>query len=213
MARNINDIYGFINYIFGKQLGDFITVEECMQCLDNAQMQLFEEEFKVYSANQTIVDSLLPFKVIQSFTSDASGNVTFQSNYMHLLAGAYTTTNNTINPIRFVTEDELPYYLTNQLRPVATSSPCAINIANGFKLFPESAQSGKYSYMKRPATPVLAYTYVNRVFTYNSGSSTQLEFSDAYVNNIISRALSLIGVSLSEQEVQQFAQQQTQSTM
>jgi len=213
MARNINDIYGFINYIFGKQLGDFITVEECMQCLDNAQMQLFEEEFKVYSVNQTIIDSLLPFKVIQSFTSDASGNVTFQPNYMHLLAGAYTTTNNTINPIRFVTEDELPYYLTNQLRPVATSSPCAINIANGFKLFPESAQSGKYSYMKRPATPVLAYSYVNRVFTYNSSGSTQLEFSDAYVNNIISRALSLIGVSLSEQEVQQFAQQQTQSTM
>ena len=213
MARNINDIYTLINYIFSKQLGGFITVEEAMIALDAGQLELFEDEFKAYSVNQTIVDSILPFKVVQDFTSTSGGVVSFQSDYMHLLAGAYTTTNSTINPIRFVTEGELPYYLTNQLRPVLLNSPCAVNIANGFQLFPASAQTGKYSYMKRPATPVLNYTYVSRVFTYNPTGSVQLGFSDAYVNNIVSRALKYISISLSEQEVQQFAQSQTQSTM
>jgi hypothetical protein len=212
MARNINDIYQLINYIFSKQLGDFISPEEVMPCLDAAQLELFEEEFKAYSVNQTIVDSILPFKTVQDFTANSSGVVSFQPDYMHLLAGAYTTTNSTVNPIRFVTESELPYYLTNQLRPVLLSSPCAVNIANGFQLFPASAQTGKYSYMKRPVTPVLSYTVVSRVFTYNSGSSVQLQFSDAYINNIISRALKYIGISLGEEEVQQFAQQQTQIT-
>ena len=212
MARNINDIYTLINYIFSKQLGGFITVEEAMIALDAGQLELFEDEFKAYSVNQTIVDSILPFKVVQDFTSTSGGVVSFQSDYMHLLAGAYTTTSGTVNPIRFVTEGELPYYLTNQLRPVLLSSPCAVNIANGFQLFPSSAQTGKYSYMKRPATPILSYTLVSRVFTYNSGASTQLQFSDAYINNIISRALKYIGISLGEEEVQQFAQQQTQIT-
>ena len=65
-----------------------------------------------------------------------------------------------------------------------------------------------YTYLRRPATPVLAYTYVDRVFTYLPNLSTQIEFYDVYANNIISRALKYIGINLDEAGVSQFAQAQ-----
>jgi hypothetical protein len=81
-------------------------------------------------------------------------------------------------------------------------------------LYPAATQSGFYNYLRRPATPVLGYTQAegSRTITYNPNTSTQLEFTDVYINNIMSRALKFWGINMAEQDIQQFAQIQTQET-
>ena len=210
--RNINDIYNIIVYIFQKDRGGFITTDEVCLVLDNAQMELYSDLFKAYQINQLIVDGLSPFKVKQSFTSASDGQVTMLGDYQHLLGAVYTIYGSSFNTVRFVNDDELPNAVKSQLRPVTLTSPIAIDSALGFQLYPNSVQEGFYTYLRIPATPVWGGTLVNRVLTYNPLTSTQIEFYDSYINNIISRALKYIGINMGEDEVEQFAQSQTQQT-
>ncbi len=199
-------------FIVRKERGVFVTVNEAMQTLDNAQLEAVEEWFSTYGTTQIIHDAIRKLRVQKSFTSDSTGLVTFDADYLHLIGGAYTVSGSTINNVRFLNEDELALALKSQLRAVSTSNPIAIDASVGFRLYPAATQSGFYNYLKRPATPVLGYTQSGRTITYNPGTSTQLEFTDVYINNIISRALKFWGINMAEQDIQQFAQVQTQET-
>lgn len=199
-------------FIVRKERGVFVTVNEAMQTLDNAQLEAVEEWFSTYGATQIIHDAIRKLRVQKSFTSDSTGLVTFDSDYLHLIGGAYTVSGSTINNVRFLNEDELALALKSQLRAVSTSNPIAIDASVGFRLYPAATQSGFYNYLRRPATPVLGYTQSGRTITYDPNTSTQLEFTDVYINNIISRALKFWGINMAEQDIQQFAQIQTQET-
>jgi len=212
MAYNIYDIYNQMLFIVRNERGVFVTVDQAMHTLDNVQLEAVEEWFSTYGTTQIIHDAIRKLRVQKSFTSDSTGLVTFDADYLHLIGGAYTVSGSSINNVRFLNEDELALALKSQLRAVSTSNPIAIDASVGFRLYPAATQSGFYNYLRRPATPVLGYTQAGRTITYNSGTSTQLEFTDVYINNIISRALKFWGINMAEQDIQQFAQLQTQET-
>ena len=212
MAYNINDVYNQMIFIVRKERGVFVTIPEAMQTLDNAQLEAVEEWFSTYGTTQIIHDAIRKLRVQKSFTSDSTGLVTFDADYLHLIGGAYTVSGSTINNVRFLNEDELALALKSQLRLVSDSNPIAIDASVGFKLYPAAIQSGFYNYLRRPATPVLGFTQSGRNITYDPNTSTQLEFTDVYINNIISRALKFWGINMAEQDIQQFAQIQTQET-
>jgi hypothetical protein len=201
-----------MDYIIRKERGVYTTFPQMTAALDAAQLEKFEEDFKAYGVNQTVHDSLKPFLVRVQFTSASDGTVSFASDYMHLLAGVFTVTGSTVNKMRFINPDELPDALTNQLRAVSTSSPIATDTDLGFQIYPQSQQVGFYSYLRRPATPVFDYTQVGRVITYNSSGSTQLEWQDNYIDNIIARALSYLGINMDDEKIQVFAEQQKNET-
>jgi hypothetical protein len=212
MAYNINDVYNFLVFIVRKERGVFITIPEAMQTIDNAQLEATEDWFSQYGVTQIIHDAIRKLRSQVQFTSTSDGEVVFASDYLHMIGNPYTVTGSTINAVRFVNEDELPFALTSQLRPVSTAKPIAKDTAVGFQIYPQSTQTGFYNYLRRPATPVLGYTQAGRTITYNPNTSTQLEFTDVYINNIIARALKFWGINMAEQDIQQFAQLQTQET-
>jgi hypothetical protein len=212
MAYNINDVYNFLTFIVRKERGVFITIPEAMQTLDNAQIEATEDWFAGYGATQILHDAIRKLRSQVQFTSASDGMVSFPSDYLHMIGNPYTVTGSTVNAVRFVNEDELPYALTSQLRPVSASKPIAKDSSVGFQLYPQFLQTGFYNYLRRPNTPVLGYTQSGRTITYNPSTSTQLEFTDVYINNIIARALKFYGINMAEQDIQQFAQIQTQET-
>lgn len=212
MARSINDLYNFYQYIVRKERGVFVTIPQFNANMDAGQMDAFFEYFKAYGANQQIHDALRVFKVYQPFTSASDGYVTYPSDYFNLLGNPFTVTGSTVNTVTPVNEDELSYALTSQLRPVSTSYPIMVDTATGFSLYPQSAQTGAYFYLRRPATPELAYTQAGRVITYDAASSTQLEWEEIYWNNILAKALKYAGVNMNEQGISDFANQYNQET-
>lgn len=212
MAYNINEIYNFLDFIVRKERGVFITIPEAMQNLDTAQLEAVEDWFSGYGATQALHDAIRKLRTQVQFTSASDGMVSFASDYLHMIGNPYTVTGSTINAVRFVNEDELPYALTSQLRPVSTSKPIAKDSSVGFQLYPQSTQTGFYNYLRRPLKPVLSYTQVGRTITYDPNTSVQLEFTDVYINNIIARALKFYAINMAEQDIQQFAQLQTQET-
>lgn len=206
MARNINDIADLIYDIVRKERGVFLTYTQIMEALDSGQLEKFEQDFKSYKVSQTISDSLSVFKVTNLQFAGVGGVVTFASDYMHLLDDIFTVTGSTINKVSLLNEDEKADALTNQLRPISTSNPYYENTATGLLLYPQTTQIGFYSYLRRPATPVLGYSQVGRTITYDPTTSTQLEWQDNYINNIIARALAYLGVNMDEDKIVQFSQ-------
>jgi len=132
MARSINDYYNLYVYILRKERGIFCTIAEFNANMDAGQMDAFAEWFRPYGMNQEIHDALRPFRVYQIFTSSSSGFVTYPSDYIHLLGQPFTVTGSTVNRIDFVNEDELPFALTSQLRPLTTSYPNSSGLGSVF---------------------------------------------------------------------------------
>lgn len=205
-SRNINDIVTFVQYIIRKERGIFLLPSQCTANLDNAQMECFEEWFKLYGINQEVHDSLRPFRVYYQFTSNASGFVTYPSDYQHILGTAFTVSGSTVNEITFPNEDEFVSALNSQLRPVSLSEPIARDTSTGFSLYPQSTQIGFFTYLRRPATPVFAYTQVGRAITYDAANSVQLEWSDSFINRIIATSLKFVGINFDDNAILKFAE-------
>lgn len=207
MARTIQDISNLLRFIVRKERGVFITYAESDAALDAGQLDAFNDYFKLYAIDQVIHDALTPFRVYQPFTSTSGGVVTYEADYLHLLAGVFTVVGSDTCPVRFVQTDEYPIAISSQLRPVAVTTPIAMDTATGFQLYPATTHIGAYNYLRRPATPVFGYTQAGRVITYNSATSTQLEWGDIYINQIIAYALRFYGIYIGDEQVLSFAQQ------
>lgn len=211
MARNIFDIYNFMAYIVRKQRGVFLTIDDAMNALDSGQLDCFEDWYKVYGATNQIHDAISPFKTTGFFTSDSNGYITLPFDCMHL-ANLYCVQGSTIIPVRWFMEDEISA-LNSQLRPVTAMRPIARDDSGGVQLYPQQLQYGTYIYFKRPIKPVLGYTQVGRNITYVPATSTQLQWVETYINNVIARALVYISINMDEDGVNKFAEMYKQETI
>lgn len=206
MARNISDIVDFVQYLVRKERGVFITPAQTCDNLDAAQLNILEDYFKMYGQNQMLHDAIKPFRVYTQFTTDASGFITYPSDYLHLIGSPFSVNGSTINEITLCNEDEWVTALKSQLRPVSLSRPLGKDTSTGISLYPQTTQIGFLTYIKRPAVPVYGYTQAGRVITYDPNTSVQLEWNDAFINAIIGQSLSFVGINMDEPTVSQFAQ-------
>ncbi len=212
MARTLEDVVGFMQYIARKERGVFLTSAEATANLDTGQMDLYEEFFKMYGINQVVHDALRPFRVYYQFTSDASGFVTYTSGILHILGSPFTVAGSTVNAVKFVNEDQLPFALTSQLRQVSNAYPIAVDTSNGFSIYPQETQVGFYNYLRRPVAPVYAVVQSGRFIAYDATNSINLEWDEQYWNNIIAKALKYVGINMAEQDIYGFAEQYNQET-
>ena len=218
-------IHDTILFYLNKEQNGYVTHGEIDSVLDKAQLVLFNQyhtnpklpsqaQAALYGESQRIDDALSIFKAKYTFTNltSPSGVVTLPSDYMHLLSCFTTVYNGTLSRnvysgVQVLSEEELIERLESQVIPVSVDDPVGImNNQNKIQLFPEQGQTGGVYYLRRPVAPVFVYTQSGRTVTYNQGASTQLEWRDFDVSNVISIALSYYGLNLSSAEVMQFAQ-------
>lgn len=217
----IDKVHDFMDFIIDKQMQAYYSPPEKDSLLDRAQMTWYMELYgnprqyqpgrytpnMAYGVSQKINDSLSPFKVVATFTSDSSGVVTLPSNYIHLLALNTTESNadagrNVLRPVQILNEDELIERLESQVCPVSLSDPIGIESSSKkILLYPEVAQVGKIYYMRKPVAPVYDFTQAGRVITYVNVTSTQMEWDEPNMNTIIAKALGYVGINLGAQDI------------
>jgi hypothetical protein len=210
--RDINSLYELFRDIVRKERSVFIKIPQFNTYMDSGQLDAVEEWFAPYGDTQRLHDALRKLRVYLPFTSDYAGFVNFPSDYLHLIGNPFTVTGSTTNQIKFVNEAEFAFAIRSKGRPVTNSYPIAIDTSSGFSIYPQQEQVGYLWYLKRPATIKLAYTQLGRTVTYDPAGSVQPDFSDAYLNNILAKALRYAGVYIDEQGVSDFANQYNQET-
>ena len=120
---------------------------------------------------------------------------------------------NVFYPIKMINEDERGDRLNSQIDPPTITAPVGEIVSLGqIQLYPKvDSYTGTVSYMRRPVKPLYDYSVVGgRVIVYNPSGSIQLEWRDTDINAILLKALSSIGINLSDQEVSQFAEAKSQ---
>jgi len=206
----IQEIHEFILLLLNKHNTGYVTPEEIDSVLDRAQMWYFNklvghvEEYQpgrpiprvAYGMTSAVHDHLSPFKAQSTSASNSSGVATLPSDYMHIIA---VRKNDSMVPI--ISEDELGIRLESYIFAPSSTEPVAlINGKGAIQFYPKETHSTlSIDYLVRPDKPVFGYTQSGRTITYNSGTSTQMEWNEPALNAIIMRAVQYLGVNLDDQ--------------
>lgn len=216
---NLLEINDFIDLITSKERGGFNTYAEKDSALDRASLTLFGLYRKIYSRSIEAKEALAPFRGIYEYTTNGEGEITLSTNlvFAHLLAMDVMVNDpdapsgfnpDRRYPVTFVNEDEISERLDSQVKPPTRTAPIADIVGVGmYNLYPQVVHAGNIYYLKRPDVPVFGYTQVGRVITYNPGTSTQLEWTEPYLNEVIFLAIRYLGINLDNEKLNQYMTQ------
>ena len=216
---DLDVLYRFLNFLINKFLGAFYAPEQIDDLVDRAQMELYNRLYREYGASQRLNDSLSPFKRSFVFTpsSNPGGLIQPPADYYNLLSVIPTIYDSILQaprdvPCPVVNEDEIVAMENSQIIPLSTSNPfCVVGTNWTVQLYPKTPQAGTVYYLNRPNTPQYVYSVVSgRVVVYNQGVSTQLEWADKDVGDIIVIALEFLGVNLRANDITGWAQNKEQ---
>lgn len=135
-----------------------------------------------------------------------------QTNYLDLL-DISVQVNGNYYAVKMINEDELSNRLNSQIDPVTYTAPVGeMTQLRKIQLYPKTNNyTGTVSYMRKPIKPVYGYTVTGgRTIVYDPLTSTQLEWRESDINMVLLKALSSIGINLSDGEVSQFAEVKSQ---
>lgn len=214
---DLQDQFDFLNFWINKFLGSFYTVSELELILDRGQMSYYADIQPKYATSQRVKDALAPFRATYDFTpsNTISGFIVVpsNSNYLNLLDIQITYLLSGVNrtiyvPVKMMNEDERANRLNSQIDPVTITSPIGeMTAPRFFKLYPLSGYTGTVTYLRRPVKPIFGYSVISgRVIVYNAATSTQVEWPENIINQVLVKALASLGINLSDQEVSQYAQ-------
>jgi hypothetical protein len=218
---NIQECLDFLNFWINKSLGAYYPPDDLIDIIDRGQIALYNDYQPKASTSQRIKDALSPFKETFAITpaNSVGGLVTISDeNYLNLLdisiRYAVSAVPRTVQvPIMLYNEDERAERLNSQINPVTVTSPIGEQVGVGsFQLYPESQYFGKATYYRRPVKPVFAYNVISgRVIVYDEDASTQLEWNETQINEVLLKALESIGINLGSAEIAQWVQVKTQN--
>jgi len=160
-----------------------------------------------YSQNQNIRQRLTPLLVETTLTINST---TGQSPYPADYVQTDTVMTSSFNRVRYVQQDALYSFYNSQIDPIA-ANPIYLLEPTGFQFYPVTLGSAILTYVKDAPEIVWAYTTVNGRPVYSSGTSVQPVWDNVDLLEIIARALKLIGLNLQDGQVQQYANQVTQT--
>jgi hypothetical protein len=211
----LEQIHEFLNFYINKYIGSYYTPSELDEVLDRGQMAVFSEYIPKYATSQRIQDALAPFLATYDFTTGntVSGYIVVpsNSNYIQLLdiQVSFAISNRTVYAgVPIMNKDERANRLNSQTDPVTTTSPVAEVIApRYFRLYPLSGYTGTLTYFRRPVKPNFVYdTISGRVIVFNESLSTNIEWGEIFINSVILKSLSTLGINLSDAEIAQYAE-------
>jgi len=207
----IQEIFDFIDEMTAQERGGFNTPAEKEAALDRASMTMFTFYRKIYATSIQAKEALSPFRVRYDYVTDGSGEITLTAGQEFVSLLSMDVTINDPDspsgfdpdrrfPVSFPNEDELADRLNSQTKQPTRTAPIADIIDVGYyNLYPQVVHAGTIRFLKRPAKPVYGYTQAGRVITYDPNTSTQLEWTEPYLNDVIFLALRFLGVNLSNE--------------
>jgi len=197
---NIFDIYETIIWITDKYRNGYLSPEDVSKALDNAQLDLYNYFLPLKENGDDIATTaLIPFKRSTTIVSNSTGALTYPADFGNTEA-IYTEIDGVFTSIITVLHVELMNAMNSALYPIV-QNPRFIEENNVIQIYPKTAHTIDFHYLSIPSTPVIGYTLVGSVITYDPGTSTQIEFDPQYWLQIMLRAMPYIGVNLTDQDV------------
>jgi hypothetical protein len=208
------EAHNLLDFFINKYKNTYFTPEEKDMVIDHSQMAVFADYQPKYAISQRIKDALSPFRARYDFSYQDSLNgiitIPANRNYQNLLdchINIDISSRGITIPvaISMANEDVLVNRLNSQKDPVTITSPVGeISAVGQIQLYPQVQYRGTVTFLRRPQKPVFVYTYVSGRPFYDSINSIQLEWGEKQQREIVIKALSYLGVNLSEADLVQW---------
>jgi hypothetical protein len=226
----IKQTHDIILDLMEKSVGDYKSHEQIDDALHMAQLDKFVElhgnpkTFQPgrpvpligYGQNDKIHADLRNFKVTVSLIpgNTASGQWSLPAGFLYpiscWLVYQDAASRNRYLDIPIIDENELASARNSQISPLGANRRVA-TLEDGYLQFhPNSTiTGGEIRYLTTPTKPNYSYTYnsTTRVETHDAGASTNLDWPDTVVKDIIYKALVILGVPMEDPVLMQFGQQ------
>ena len=211
----IDAIHEFIKQKLNAVQSSYTTPAEIDRALNVAQLEEFREHIEIVSMFKDVRPTgtaqreklrkakqyLSPFLVKASVSADSSGLATLPSDVEFLNAARGPEYN-----IPIILEDQWINVITSDIVAPTADEPAAIqNEPDKLQLFPEAAFDFTINYYRKPIDVAWGFTNSGRNAVYDSGSSTQPEWKERSLVNIIHKALQHLGVQVRSEIVIQDA--------
>ena len=222
----INEMYQICQYAINKSQNGYLTPSQFNLLANQAQISFQDYllgEFQQYqygrpqarvnySQNSDTRQRLTPFIFSATLNPDTNGLVNYPSEYLQ--TDSIVTEN--YDRIRFVQQDSLYSFLKSEIDPISTN-PIYLLYDAGYKFYPNTPYNGvnlsnvKVTYVMNAPAMLWAYTLdVNNRPVYDPIASIQPLWYDIDKLELVARILKLVGVSLQDGQVEQYANQVTQ---
>ncbi len=227
---NINDIYKTIQFIVRKNTtGGLINPDQFNLIINRAQMTKFmrsygnEQEYApgrpipriAFEENQNITDELSIFIENANMILDANGQAPYPDDYVHTIPGlGYKTAINNSNgtgttikyvPITIIDKQYEFYRLSSNIVQPTRTSPICVEDGLNLQFYPIDIGPVRFPYLRQPKQAIWAFTMVNNRPVYDPINSVDLEWKEVNINSIISLAISYLGISIKDSDVQNYA--------
>lgn len=209
----IDNIIEIVNDLLRKEQKGYRSPDQIVRMLNRGQWRVFNHYRSLYATSIEAKEALAPFLKKLPYGTDAGGVYSLFTTdplFQGLLGlGIQYTISGKLNykDVEFPPEDEINSRLGSQLLEPTLTDPIAEMTGFGqFQLYPAGVYAGTVRYLRKPKDVVYAVTQVGRAFTYNDTASVQLEWAEKYQDKVIMAALTLLGVSMTDELVIQVSE-------
>lgn len=222
------DIYELIRFIGNKDFdGNIITPDRFNMLIKVVNIEMFRNKYGLpeeYQPGRPIpneyvdvtlknTDDLKAFRVSLVNTPVTSGVLPFPSNYAHRdeivynfvknIGGVLTTLPRGIEILR---EGQMSERRGNYTKQPTTQNPCGVVRVDGIHIYPTTITMVDFFYFRFPTDPEFAYVQGDGYITYDSASSTELEWAKDEKLLFVTMLLKYIGINLREQDILGYAE-------
>lgn len=189
MAKNINECKQLLEYRATKAgFQGNLSPKDFNTIFNSAEQRYFNLLYKRYGANQDVDDSIVRFKSDPTLINLTSGRWTKPSTVLHI--DALTTVAG--YPITRVNDDRLGGYLTSSYDAPTVTTPIYTEYNLFAQLYPINLTQAIAVFLAELTPSVWGYTLVSGRPVYSAGASTQPQWSESDLDEIVA----LCGVDL-----------------
>jgi hypothetical protein len=234
----IDEIYTDLEFLINQGQSRYFSPEEKVEAINDASFDLFRQEEKKFEETQIITDTLRYFKIRQTFTVQPGGAYALPANYIRSTAINYNVDTVTVTPIipaitatfcdpdyvepvdpnaladkekeiPIVTDSEWANRLDSRALPVTEQYPICRIYEGSFQVVPETVVPILY-YLRKPVKAVWNYTISGDGSTpiYNAIGSVDLDWPEISKNEVLEKAMSILGVVLRDGAISTYEQAQ-----
>jgi len=217
----IDQAYLFVQYVANKNQNGNITPDNFNLLAPIAQMSVINDRvgnLKKYrphdpvppygwGISQKIREEMQALLVSTGIgINNSTGRATMPTDILYL--DTIVTANNRV--ATEVSVDEWYKLNISVIKVPTVNNPVFSRVAPEFRFLPFALTSASVFYIRKPTTPVWAYTIVSGRPVYNSGSSQGFELSETTHLEICAKILQTVGVNLDQASISEYAELQEQ---
>jgi hypothetical protein len=177
-----------------------------------------------YQSNKKIGDNLRNLIKLVDIPVNAKGRVTRPSDFIHTssIRFSYKTKiqdcTDTKKPkyktqeveVEEIQDQEIATRLSSELLKPTLEYPIACIYDKYIQVYPANVGTLKFTYLRKPAVPIWAFTTTNGVPLFDAANSVDFDYPDECINELVIRMASVMGINISNNLLLQYTNQMKQ---